>query len=191
VRKIILFALIACFVMASMALADEPMKKPADKPKYNTNTVYFEKVTAKPGDHFAVKVYLFNPDTLSGCQVPVFYRSDEINLLCDSISVVGSRCDYFMFQDIKIPQSAEEDKVAYFSYIDTIDPKTYINPLAPGDGLLATIYFTAPKDCPEGVVKLTRGMIPHPHISFIFSVWSPMGEEVDGTMEESEIIIKK
>jgi len=191
VKKIILFMLIACFAMASLALADEPVSKPVDKPKYNTNTVYFEKVTAKPGDHFAVKAYIFNVDTLAGCQVPIFYRSDKINLLCDSISVVGSRCDYFMFQDIKIPQSDKEDKVAYFSYIVTIDPDTYVNPLPPGDGLIATIYFTAPKDCPEGVVKLTRGMIPHPYISFIFAVWSPAGEEVDGTFEESEIIIKK
>jgi hypothetical protein len=191
VRKIVLFALIAYFVMASMALADEPMNKPADKPKYTTNTVYFDKVTAKPGDHFAVKVYMFNTDTLSGCQIPIFYRSDKINLLCDSISVVGSRCDYFMFQDIKIPQTAEDDKIAYFSYIDTIDPKTFIDPLLPGDGLLATIYFTAPKDCPEGVVKLTRGMIPHPYISFIFSAWTPHGEEVNATFEESEITIKK
>ena len=182
-KKIVTLTLLACFLIASTALADEP--------KYNTNTVYFEKVTAKPGEHFAVKVFMANVDTISGCQVPTFFRSDKIDLYCDSVSIVGSRFEYFMFDDIKLPQSEEDDKCVYFSFIDTIDPKVLVDPLPPGDGLAATIYFTAPKDAPEGTVKLTRGMIPHPHISFIFAVWDPLGNELDGEFIESEIIIKK
>jgi len=183
VKKVAILTLLVCFLAASMTLADEP--------KYKTNTVYFDKVTAEPGEHFAVKVYMLNTDTLSGCQIPTFYRSENIDLYCDSISLVGSRCEYFMFNDIKLPQTEEGDKVAYFQLIDTINPKVYVDALAPGDGLLATLYFTAPKDAPEGSVKLTRGMIPHPHISFIFAVWDTMGNEVDGEFVESEIIIKK
>jgi hypothetical protein len=90
-----------------------------------------------------------------------------------------------------LPQTDDADKCAYFQFIATIDPKVYVDALAPGDGLLGTIYFTAPKDAPEGTVKLTRGMIPHPQISFIFAVWNTMGDEVDGEFIESEIVIKK
>jgi hypothetical protein len=150
-----------------------------------------DKVTAKPGEHFTVKVYLFNVDTLAGCQVPIFFRSEEIDLWCDSISFEGSRMLEFMFNDVKLPQTEKDDKVAYFSFIASIDPDVYIDPLSPGDGLLATMYFTAPEDCPEGKVELKRGMIPHPHLSFIFAVWNPDGTEVDGEFIESEIVIKK
>ncbi|MCP4580891.1 MAG: hypothetical protein GY839_04690 [candidate division Zixibacteria bacterium] len=182
-KKVAILTLLVCFLAASIALADSE--------NYKTNTVYLDKVTAKPGEHFAVKIYLFNTDTLSGCQIPVFYRSENIDLYCDSISIVGSRMEYFMFDDIKLPQTEEDDKVAYISFIDTINPKVYVDALQPGDGLVATVYFTAPEDAPEGVVKLTRGMIPHPHISFIFAVWDPMGNEVDGDFIDGEIIIKK
>ena len=183
VKKVAILTLLVCFLASSIALAESE--------DYKTNTIYFDKVTAKPGEHFAVKVYLFNTDTLSGCQVPTFYRSENIDLYCDSISIIGSRCEYFMFDDIKLPQTEEDDKIAYFSFIDTVNPKVYVDALPPGDGLLATMYFTAPKDAPEGSVKLTRGMIPHPHISFIFAVWDTGGNEVDGDFIESEIIIKK
>jgi len=158
------------------------------KAKYDNSTVYLEKVTAKPGEHFAVKVYLFNTDTLAGLQVPIFYRAENINLYCDSLSLLGSRCEYMMFNDVKIP---EGDKIVYFSFINTIDPKQFIDPLPPGDGLLATIYFTAPKDSKEGEVKLARGMIEHPHISYTFALWDKIGGEVNSTFEDGIITIKK
>jgi len=179
VKKLILLTTAVCFLLAGFAIAQEAA--------YHTNTVYFEKVTAKPGEHFAVNVYLFNTDTLAGMQVPTFYRSEKIDIYCDSVSFAGSRCEYMMFRDVKIP---EDDKVVYFSFINTINPNKLIDPLPPGDGLIATIYFTAPDNCDEGTVKLARGMIPHPHISFIFAVWNMTGNELDSDFEESEIIIK-
>ena len=183
-RNIILTTVILCLLTIGIVNAEEA--------KYHTNTAYFEKVTVKPGEHFAVKVYLFNVDTLAGMQIPTFYRSDKIDLYCDSVSFAGSRCEYMMFNDVKIPEEeGKQQKAVYFSFINTIDPDEQVDPLLPGDGLVATLYFTAPEDCKEGTVKLTRGMIPHPHISFIFAVWNPDGNEVDGDFEESEIIIKK
>ena len=99
-----IFILAVCLTIGSQALAE--------KAKYQNDTIYFDKVTAKPGEHFAVGVYLFNVDSVAGMQVPTFYRSEKIKLYCDSISFVGSRCDYFMFQDTKIP---DDDQVAYFN----------------------------------------------------------------------------
>ncbi|OQX91765.1 MAG: hypothetical protein B6D58_06445 [candidate division Zixibacteria bacterium 4484_95] len=210
-KKVILLAAIACLLVMGLAIGDE-------EKTFDTNTVYFENVTAKPGESFAVKVNIANVDTLSGMQVPIFFRSDKIKLQCDSVSFTGSRCEYFMFNDIKIPMvcekcKAEYDKVnappkkagicdkcggklvhngqvVYFSLIDNVDPKLTVDPLYPGDGLVATIYFTAPKDCPKGTVKLTRGMIPHPTISYIYTVWNPLGTELDCVFKEGEIKIK-
>ncbi len=182
-RNIVLFCLFTCLFFSASALADDP--------KFETNTVYVDEVTAKPGDHFAVKVKVFSVDSLAGCQVPIFFRHENIDLWCDSISFADSRMEYFGFDDIKLPQTEKDDKVAYFAFIATIDPDVYVDPLLPGDGLLATLFFTAPKDCPEGVVELTRGMIPHPHISFVFSMWDQNGQEVDSEFIGSKITIKK
>lgn len=210
-KKAILFTTILCLVVTGFATGDE-------KKTFTTNTVYFDEVTTKLGESFAVKVNLANVDTLSGMQVPTFFRSDKIKLQCDSVSFAGGRCEYFMFNDVKIPMACEKceaayDKIStppkktgicdkcggklahkgqivYFSLIDNIDPKLDIEPLYPGDGLLATIYFTAAKDCPKGTVKLTRGMIPHPTVSYIYTVWNPLGTELDCVFEEGEIEIK-
>ena len=183
VRNSILSCLIFCFMLSAFAMAGDS--------DFETNTVYFEKVTAKPGEHFAVKVYLANVDDLAGCQVPIFYRHEKINLWCDSISFKDSRMEYFSFNDIKLPQTEDADKVAFFAYIASIDPDVYTDPLSKGDGLLATLYFTAPKDCPEGKVELKRGMIPHPHVSYVYSLWDASGNEVDSDFQESTITIKK
>ncbi len=183
-KKAALFLFLLGYLIAGIAIADEPK----DEPKYDTNAFYFDKVTVKPGEHFAVNVYLFNVDTLCGMQVPIFYRSGEIKLYCDSVSFVDSRCKHFMFNDIKIP---ENDQTVYFSFIESINPKAIVESLYPGDGIVATVYFTAPEDCEEGTVKLTRGMIPHPQISFTLGVWDKFGTELDIIFEESEITIKK
>ncbi len=181
-RNIILFCLIAVFALSASAVADDP--------KFDITTVYVDEVTAKPGEHFAVKVNVFNTDSLGGCQVPIFFRHEEIDLWCDSISFAGSRMEYFAFDDVKLPETEKDDKVAYFAFIATIDPDVYIDALPPGDGLLATLYFTAPKESPKGTVELKRGMIPHPHISFIFYLWDGMGNEVDSEFKGSTITIK-
>ncbi len=186
-----------------------------------TNVVSVGTATARAGESFAVKVNITNADTLAGAQVPIFYRSETAQLICDSVSFAGSRVEKFMFHDVKLPMACSKcgaeydkfnkppkkadicdhegcggkvspkDQVIYFSVIDNIDPKANVPSLYPGDGLLATIYFTAPKDTPPGKIKLTRGMIPHPTMSLVFSVWNTVGDDVDGEFREGEITIVK
>jgi hypothetical protein len=191
VKKIVWLLLIIWLFSAIAVLGEE--SKTVTEHKFATNTVYFDSAIVKPGEQCAVKAYLFNIDTLAGMQVPIFYRSETIDLYCDSVSFVDSRCGYMMFTDIKIPENEEgkQEKVVYFSFINTIDPEKYVDPLLPGEGLIATIYFTAPKDASDGVVPLTRGMIPHPQISFIFSLWDAYGDEVDADFVDSKVIVKK
>jgi hypothetical protein len=184
----------------------------------NANTVWMNKVAAKPGESFALRVNITNVDTLAGAQVPIFFRSDNIKLICDSVSFAGGLCENFMFHDIKIPLTCpkceakydmydnppkqpglcdkdaekliQRDQVVFFMTIDTIDPKKDITPMYPGEGLLATVYFTVPQDTPTGIVKLTRGIIPNPNVSLVFSVWNTRGDDLTGQLRESEIEIK-
>ena len=74
--------------------------------------------------------------------------------------------------------------------IQLTDPKKDIPPILPGKGLIATIYFTAPKDSPSGIVKLTRGMVPNPKVSLVFGLWDPIGNDLNGQFKPGEIEIK-
>lgn len=212
-RKAGLIIGVCVLMMVVNAMAGSPPKQGP------TNVVSVGTVTARAGESFAVKVNIANVDTLAGAQVPIFFRSETAKLICDSVSFAGSRVEKFMFHDVKLPMVCDKcgadydkfnkppkkagicdhegcggkvsakDQVIYFSVIDNIDPKANVPSLYPGEGLLATIYFTAPKNTPPGKIKLTRGMIPHPTMSLVFSVWNTVGDDVDGEFREGEIDI--
>jgi F0F1-type ATP synthase assembly protein I len=208
VRKGFVIACVMVLVLFGLSIAVE---KPATK----FNEVVVSKAVVKPGETVAIAVNLVNSDTLAGAQVPIFYRSETIKLICDSVSFAGGLTEKFQFHDIKIPLICEKcetryinptkipgicdnekcggklvnkDQVVFFSVINITDPSKEIAPMYPGKGLLATIYFTAPKDSPKGVVKLVRGMIPDKAVDYTFSVWNTTGVDqeckfVDGAIE--------
>jgi len=49
------------------------------------NICYTENVEVEKGTSFPVKVFVNNVDTLAGMQVPIYYRSDVVDLKCDSM----------------------------------------------------------------------------------------------------------
>ena len=188
-----------------------------EQPPAQTNVVYVENAVVKPGQSFSVKVYLNNIDTVSGVQVPIFYRSDKIKLICDSVSFIGSVMEKFQLLDVKIPLTCEKcstmfinptknpgicdkegcrgklyqkDQVVYFSTIDNTDLKSNVSPIFPGKGLIATIYFTVPSNSQLGIVNLTRGMIPNSAVSYTFDVWNTMGTDVDAVFNDGKIEVK-
>jgi hypothetical protein len=137
------------------------------------NLCYSESVEVEKGDVFPVKVYVNNVDTLAGMQVPIYYRSEEVDILCDSISFIDSRCSNFALKWSKIEPAG---KVAFFTFIAMTDPSSDIPPLYPGEGLVATLWFTAPEDGNSGKVELYSGekaFLPHPKIDYSFLFWTP------------------
>jgi hypothetical protein len=213
--------LISAFLVIIVIVAGCPKKQPViQKPAIpKGNVVWMYDVNANPGESFPLQVYLTNIDTLAGVQIPLFFRSDSISLICDSVSFVGSRLENFMFHDVKIPLTCPEcgakydmydnppkepgicdkdgmklnqsDQVVFFMAIGTIDPKKDVTPLLPGEGLLATVYFTVPPNTPKGAVHLTRGMIPNNTVSLVFSVWNERGDDITGQILEGTVNIKK
>jgi hypothetical protein len=194
-------------------------KQPPPKPVLpKGNVVWTEKAVAKPGETFALKVYIATIDTLAGVQIPLFFRNDNIKLICDSVSFEGGLLEDFMFHDVKIPltcplcgakydmfdnppkepgkcdkdgsELVQSDQAVFFMAIATIDPKRDVKPIYPGEGLLATVYFTVPKDSPKGVVPVTRGMIPHPTVSLVFSIWNERGDDLNGQLADGSIEIQ-
>jgi len=211
VKGITLVSLVAILAVAVTAFAGE-------QSTIIGNLVYFEKATARPGESFGVNIRIANEDVLAGAQGTIFFRSESIKLVCDSISFAGSRCENFALHLAKIPLVCEKcgakyevynepskrpgicdhdggkltQKEAVFFFMTILDvSKTDNNvPMPPGDGLLATVYFTAPKDSPAGIVKLVRGIIPSSSVSYGFSVWDPMGTDLEGQVREGEIEIR-
>lgn len=149
------------------------------------NTCYTESVTARKGVPFGVGVYVNNRDTLAGMQVPIYYRSDSIELRCDSVNFAGSRAVSFNISDFKIEQ---ESQIVYFVLIDT-GGKT----LPPGDGLVATLWFTPLKSSQSGKVELFSGpdaFLADSNIDYSYLFWLPSAKQVECEYKAGYITVK-
>lgn len=154
------------------------------------NICYTESVEIEKGTSFPVKVFVNNVDTLAGMQVPIYYRSADVDLKCDSISFAGSRCSEFAL-DLDLIEPI--GKTAFFAFISMTDPKDDKPPLYPGDGLVATLWFTAPAETKSGKVELYSGpnaIYPHDKIDYSFLFWTPTAEQKDCTYKPGYITVK-
>jgi hypothetical protein len=162
----------------------------AEQTQDQGNVCYTESVMAAKGSSFPVKVFVNNIDTLAGMQVPIYYRSEDVDLKCDSVSFAGSRCEDFALNDSKIEPVG---KTVYFCFINIVDASQSVQPLLPGDGLVATLWFTAPEDIKSGKVLLDSGpnaFYPHPKIDYSFLFWTPTAQQVDCTYKGGTITVK-
>jgi len=179
-RKLLIVA-IMMFLVAAVAAQEEESAG---------NICYTESVQVEKGSSFPVKVFVNNIDTLAGMQVPIYYRSGDVDLTCDSISIVGSRCSDFAL-DLQLIEPV--GKTAFFAFISMTDPKTEKPPLYPGDGMVATLWFTAPADTKPGKVELYSGpnaIYPHDKIDYSFLFWTPAAEQKDCTYKPGYITVK-
>jgi hypothetical protein len=189
-RKLLVFLLL----LGLWTISSAEDKKQAPKEEKQTvkigNVCYTENVEAARGTSFPVKVFVNNVDTLAGMQVPIYYRSEDINLKCDSVTFEGSRCEKFALNDKKIEPVG---RTVYFCFINVVDVSQDVPPLYPGDGQVATLWFTAPKDIKPGQVKLDSGpnaFYPNEKIDYSFLFWTPAAIQVDCTYKSGIITIK-
>ena len=181
-RKFLVFVLL--LGLWEISSAQEKQAMPAG------NVCYTENAEAVRGGVLGVKVFIKNADTLGGMQVPIYYRSEDVNIKCDSVSFAGSRCIEFALNDSKIEPVG---KTVYFAFIAVVDPSQNVQPLLPGDGLIATLWFSIPKDCKPGKIKLDSGpnaFYPHEKIDYSFLFWTPAAQQVDCSYKEGYITIK-
>ena len=171
-------------VLAGSALAQN------ERGAIKENICYTESIEAESGTSFAVRVYVNNMDTLVGMQVPIYYRSDDVNLRCDSVTFDGSRCQGFSMSFFKIEP---EEKVVFFALLNISDPEKGIPALNPGDGLVARLWFTAPEDSRSGKVVLESGpdaYFPHDKINYGYLFWTPAAVQVKCSYRPGNITLK-
>jgi len=159
--------LIVVILLASTALADDVV-----------NFLTTESVEAKKGTSFPVKVNLKNQDQLVAMQVPIYYRSEDVDLVCDSISFVDTR---LADQSLSFYRIEPVGKVAFFAFMAMTQLDPTKPELLPGDGTVAVMWFTAGKDIKSGTVTLESGpqaYFPHEWIDYSYHFWiNPSPEE--------------
>ena len=179
-----IWVVIFVLLLAVVIFAQEKESEPAG------NICYAESVEAEKGTSFRVKVFVNNVDTLAGMQVPIYYRSEDVDLTCDSITFGDSRCSEFA---LSLPLIEPVGKTAFFAFISMTDPNEEHPPLFPGDGMVATLWFTAPKDVKSGKVELSSGpnaVYPHDKIDYSYLFWTPTAEQKECTYKPGFITVK-
>lgn len=180
-KTLILILLISLPVFA---LAEE------EQEKIKGNVCYTESVEVEKGATFPVKVFVNNVDTLAAFSVPIYYRSETVDLKCDSVTFTGSRAEYFSLSFFKIEPVG---KVVFFAFLWVTDPDMLVPPLTPGEGMVAELWFTAPEDIKAGEVELDSGpnaFFPHEHISYGYEFTTPLATEADFEYRPGSITVK-
>lgn len=117
----------------------------SDKGSNNTeepleNHVYLpEEGTVPAGAHFSVPVYFANDVPIAGVSVPLKFSEAEVE--CDSVSFRGSRVADWVFGTSYYDNDLREIRLGAV---------TTGEGLRPGRGLLATVYFWAYGNSPDG-----------------------------------------
>ncbi len=173
-KKTLVLALVIS--LPGFSLAQEGQK---EQKEIKGNICYTESVEVEKGTSFPVKVFLTNVDDLAAFSVPIYYRSDTVNLQCDSVTFHGSRAEHFSMSFFKIEPVG---KTVFFAFIWVTDPQQEVPPLGPGEGKVADLWFTAPKDIEAGKVELDSGpnaFFPHEFADWSYTFSTQLAEEID------------
>jgi hypothetical protein len=126
----------------------------SSEPEKIINRVYLpEKIQVAPGESFTVPVNFENEVSLAAINVPLLFPSSLLRL--DSVSFNDSRASQFMFKEV----FAKADTLA----IGAVDDSAAV---APGSGLLATIYFMVRTTAPDSTFLLNT--FDYPLLPLIF-----------------------
>lgn len=126
---LVLFAILLLFASSNSAIADDPGDP-------DTCRVECPGVTL-PDQQLVLQVTVYNDEDLGGLAVPLVFGYPSLDVVCDSVSFVGSRIEHAEYLGASI-DSANYSLVFYAIFIDSN--------LTSGDGLVANLYFTTGPD---------------------------------------------
>lgn len=99
---------------------------------------------------FTVAVNLYNDEQLGGCDVPLTWDSPDI--ICDSISYVGSRVSYVGNKPVQIDSTNRQLHSGFIILFEASLP--------PGTGLLYTVYFSVKTGATDQVITIDSTLYP-------------------------------
>jgi hypothetical protein len=122
---LILLALLSFTQSAGVALADDPGIP-------DTCRVGCLDVTL-PGQQVMVEVSVYNDEALGGVVVPLVFGDPSLDVVCDSVSFVGTRVEGAEYLGVKIDTAGY--KLLFYAIWIASD-------LSVGDGIVANLHFT-------------------------------------------------
>ena len=106
------------------------------------DSVWVDKVESAPGNQVAVGVQAFNERNLSQIALALSYGTSDLTL--DSVSFTGTRSASASSKTVQ----TQPDFQKLYAVIEFGSA----NPLAPGSGTVARLYFTIDPETPEGMI---------------------------------------
>jgi len=122
---LLFFAVFFLLVGSTLTYADDPGDR-------DTCRVECPGVTL-PDQQVVLEVTVYNDEDLGGLAVPQVFGYPSLDVVCDSISLVGSRIAHAEYLGISI-DTASYTLLFYAVFVDSN--------LIAGDGMVATLYFT-------------------------------------------------
>lgn len=122
---LVLFAILLLFASSNSAIADDPGDPDTCRVECPGGTL--------PDQQLVIQVTVYNDEDLGGLAVPLVFGYPLLDVVCDSISLVGSRIEHAEYLGASI-DTANYTLVFYAVFIDSN--------LTAGDGMVATLYFT-------------------------------------------------
>ncbi len=141
------------------------------------DTLYIESVTVDAGQKAVVEINFFSDEELAALTIPLAWTSADITL--DSVSYAGSRIAYINTKPYTIYNSNQE---VVFGAVVFFEAN-----IAPGSGLMATLYFDVPPGTPDQFVDIDSTTIPPAQLYFTNTNSSNFTPEVfPGTIQIGE-----
>jgi hypothetical protein len=140
--RVVLFVALFAFALGGFSLAQDNANSDLLQPSFKSPNIpdpgIPDTVRVVPASYplgttaFAVEVTLFNDEELGGFNLPITWDSPDI--VCDSVSFVGTRVDYVsskLFSIDTLNQRLQAGIIIFFEEF-----------LQPGDGLIYTAHFS-------------------------------------------------
>ena len=119
---------------------------------------------------FSVGVELGNSDTLAGFQLPLAFDLGDLSIACNSVSFSGRRCEHFEFLDSKIDN---ERHIVYIGGVNNISAEANNEPVLPGQGEMARIYFTYEGDPGNAQLQIRQAYYEMGGNRLEYRFWKP------------------
>lgn len=132
------------------------------------DSVFVSHVTTNPGGHAVVDITYRNFGLTGALNLPLYFLGAGV--ICDSVSWVGSRCEYM---DTRIALINNDEWTIVIAAVAMTEP-----PLGPGDGLLARLYFSIDPAATPKVVPIDTGLVlPSYEFDFVNEIGRPIPTE--------------
>lgn len=141
------FMMIGLLILAGVATAqDDPLGK------IDTVTLITEQTGA---GNWLVTAQIWNDEELAAFDIPIKYTAGMAKLVVDSISMTGTRVDYFAQKYYQVDTTKQIMHIGGIAYMGADKP-----PLAPGSGDVGRIYISVMDDKNPGMFACDTSTFP-------------------------------